>query len=755
MISDIRGTLRATFKSKNIFCWILTKIWIVLSAMLFIVLIASWDISMLILFAFVTSLSLVPAIIISVRSDKVSLPPSSKSWLATLLLGILFGIVGAHRFYNGKKVTGTLYILTLGGFFILWIIDIIVILSGRFTDKQHRLVQPNLSWAKPYTTRAKNRISRFSEPLSQDSPAETIQPTKQSASNTDHIFTEVVVPGEYERHEEIAPQPIVPSDIAVDHNTDMDSVSAIIQHSDLQKQSLVDERSLAITPRPAALLDIEPAIIREVSSAPEEPVLIDRVDSADESSAPEDPKEMSFYDAMKDFVDRAEPETSFTPFTHFYPTYSSMNERQEAWYFYWRSEVRAGRFLDTDLSYIFVHVYELLNGYGWETPEDGYQQLMGLWLAYRVYYPSLDNYLYEWIFTFAYIYNLTFEVPSDPGIRLPSQPVIRDMLIERYRHEQPLELPFAIVDMLCDYALTSSSFYQDGHQMLMHDAIPQVIARADAYLLDSSGKGMLDLLGPERPVAHSYSAFNSAVYYGAYKQINVTVMPYTSSLHLRSYINELVHYTENRLREMKDYRGRLRDTGLGADLTTLIDDFLASEYSSMEVEPEPEHALGLDLNIAKIAALRAQSDAVRDSLKVDEAPHEPRETLSKPPANEHRTVGSPTARKEAETAHPSSDQTRAYFDTTHLPEPLEHVIIELSPVHREVLYALLTLGNPQETLERLADEAMSMPEILLDDINDVAMQFLDDILIDSYNDSLSILEQYESVLRRSVIMEVH
>ena len=39
----------------------------------------------------------------------------------------LFGFMGAHRFYFGRPVSGTLYFFTLGIFFIGWIVDLFLI----------------------------------------------------------------------------------------------------------------------------------------------------------------------------------------------------------------------------------------------------------------------------------------------------------------------------------------------------------------------------------------------------------------------------------------------------------------------------------------------------------------------------------------------------------------------------------------------------------------------------------------------------
>jgi TM2 domain-containing membrane protein YozV len=41
----------------------------------------------------------------------------------------IFGFMGAHRFYYGRPVTGTIWFFTLGLFFIGWIIDLFLIPS--------------------------------------------------------------------------------------------------------------------------------------------------------------------------------------------------------------------------------------------------------------------------------------------------------------------------------------------------------------------------------------------------------------------------------------------------------------------------------------------------------------------------------------------------------------------------------------------------------------------------------------------------
>ncbi len=65
---------------------------------------------------------------------------SSKSKTLTLVLAILLGYFGAHRFYAGKIGSGVAYLLTFGIFGIGWVIDSVYIALGKFRDKEERLI---------------------------------------------------------------------------------------------------------------------------------------------------------------------------------------------------------------------------------------------------------------------------------------------------------------------------------------------------------------------------------------------------------------------------------------------------------------------------------------------------------------------------------------------------------------------------------------------------------------------------------------
>ena len=65
---------------------------------------------------------------------------SDKSFIILILLSIFLGSLGIDRFYLGKIGTGILKLITFGGFGIWWLIDLIIVVSGKMKDSDGRVV---------------------------------------------------------------------------------------------------------------------------------------------------------------------------------------------------------------------------------------------------------------------------------------------------------------------------------------------------------------------------------------------------------------------------------------------------------------------------------------------------------------------------------------------------------------------------------------------------------------------------------------
>jgi hypothetical protein len=65
-------------------------------------------------------------------------PAGRKEWTVALLLSIFLGGLGVDRFYLGYIGLGVLKLITGGGFGIWWLIDLILIATGKLRDSEGR-----------------------------------------------------------------------------------------------------------------------------------------------------------------------------------------------------------------------------------------------------------------------------------------------------------------------------------------------------------------------------------------------------------------------------------------------------------------------------------------------------------------------------------------------------------------------------------------------------------------------------------------
>jgi TM2 domain-containing membrane protein YozV len=66
---------------------------------------------------------------------------SDKSFVAVIILCVLLGTFGVHRFYVGKIGTGIIWLLTFGLLGIGTLIDFIIIVVQQFKDKKGRVIK--------------------------------------------------------------------------------------------------------------------------------------------------------------------------------------------------------------------------------------------------------------------------------------------------------------------------------------------------------------------------------------------------------------------------------------------------------------------------------------------------------------------------------------------------------------------------------------------------------------------------------------
>ena len=273
---------------------------------------------------------------------------------------------------------------------------------------------------------------------------------------------------------------------------------------------------------------------------------------------------------------RREARARFVPFASYHPTYDAMTVAQQQWYFHWRDQVRRGSYPDTDSSYVFVHVYELINGVGAGDVADAYDQLHRLWLNYRERHPKVGERLLPWLAEFACLHRCRedpLEVYQE-ALEAGAEPPEPDLLLARYV-ASPEKMPLALIEALGDYRPRKSKFHNEGNEALVAEQLPQTLARVDEHLRQKSG-GILERFGlPPAPLRRQ--PFQGALYATPATEIELAkVPPYSQHQPLCGFLTALVKYTENRLREARDYGGRLRGYSLDPEIQAVIDAAIAA-----------------------------------------------------------------------------------------------------------------------------------------------------------------------------------
>ncbi len=70
---------------------------------------------------------------------------SDRNWWTAFILSLIFGVFGIDRFYLGYGWTGMFKLLTFGGIFIWWVVDLVLLIKGKLLDGENGTILP--PWA--------------------------------------------------------------------------------------------------------------------------------------------------------------------------------------------------------------------------------------------------------------------------------------------------------------------------------------------------------------------------------------------------------------------------------------------------------------------------------------------------------------------------------------------------------------------------------------------------------------------------------
>lgn len=423
------------------------------------------------------------------------------------------------------------------------------------------------------------------------------------------------------------------------------------------------------------------------------------------------------------------------PFVEYYhprPTLSSMSSQQLSWYIYWRDRVRQGDHLDTGLDYITLYGAELINQVDVPDALAAYRRLHDLWLAYRERFPSLDHSLLHWLVDLL----LERQLPLDPlepyrealalGVPVP----VVDQLIQPYTTGSWELFPASLLNCLSNYQLQRSRFLQSGYAEVLEHATGIALAAADDYYREVFGQGIWQFYRPRRRRLQKRRLFQNAPYKGKSRLVSFgSVFPYSEQAALRALLTAVIKHTENTLRQRFGHRGKLRTHQLPEEMIARIDRALGA-VTRPSAPAVAKRRVTIDLQ--QVQRLTEQSNEVRDLL------------LSLGGSGEEFAQPQQLEQGPGAAADGPLPAVLDCLPKAGWPE----LLARLNDMDIQALLVLAEEG--QHSWREFCRQTAILPQVVLDRINDAALETIGDLLLQADASEPQILPEYRSTLLRQL-----
>ncbi len=275
------------------------------------------------------------------------------------------------------------------------------------------------------------------------------------------------------------------------------------------------------------------------------------------------------------------PRCDFAPFYSYKPQYAQMNSEQKKYYFFWRDEVRHGRYIKTDYSYVYLYAYEILNLPDKISAEEGLRLLVDLWCAYRKDLPNIDNNFAAWVQDYCLIYRLPcpFDRIGDFIFDIISASSFKEFYLSDSGNAS-----FGCIAMLAylsDYDWRRGKYAEGENAKVYKEHLEGAMRRVISMLLSES------FAKNAKTTVMKRSAFPGSLCTHSVKcNLEIEYRELSSSPEMRAIITSSLKYTENKLRALIGVKSRLAVKELPDLYRSLIDRYFATELEKVRRERE-------------------------------------------------------------------------------------------------------------------------------------------------------------------------
>ncbi len=443
-------------------------------------------------------------------------------------------------------------------------------------------------------------------------------------------------------------------------------------------------------------------------------------------------------------------------FQRYYPTYQDMTVLQQRGYFSWRTQVRRGNVTRTELSFVFVYIYELLNQIGVDSPEEGFETLRHFWTCYRRLDDAIDPYMRRWMRDYVIYYGLDSTL-LDQVAPSGTAGAVSVLLHPEQRTDPEL---FEALCVLSTYRLEASRLYKK-HPDRVRQVVCGVYRELTTYYQKHRKHTLVEKLFG-RPFSGPWQPFDPAVFWDRRKYADYS---YTVS-ELEQYRCQAGIWSCEKL-----YLARDKSTPLGSILKTVdsrlrerlgdcppiqqgnttkvllsvidgqIDALLATEQAAraqaeaaaalarIQAEQAAAEAVRVRLDLDKLQDIRAAAAITRDRLIVEEEPEE--QAPPAPPPADAICAAAAEPLPDAAVCAPAK--------AAALTGPAAGLSADALALLRHLLYGSAFVPGPGV-----------LPSLLADAINDAFFETFADTVIIFEGDAPTLLDDYIDDLKGMV-----
>ncbi len=439
-------------------------------------------------------------------------------------------------------------------------------------------------------------------------------------------------------------------------------------------------------------------------------------------------------DAARYFPLTHEP-CEYVYFFSYMPQYEQMTVSQMSYYLYWRDEARKENYLKTDINYLFLYIYEIINLTDKIAPSDGARILSRLWQVYREEFRYLDKYLGEWLCDYCLIHEVS---PDWEALESFAGEIAGKVSLPEFYLKNG-KISWQLIEAISSYDYKKSKYYEK-HAKEYDLHIPNALTRAVNRIMmkNPDDFGIFAMRtsrdGYAGAIVSSRSKFKMEITRYALRKTSTV-----GEQDLQHIFSNLIKLAENQLRGAFGIKSRfspvISDMRLKREILDYFEECLPAQAAKSQKKNAEEEAYMLFYepkqqgvaDISRALEIEKQAWETAELLSVEEEPEEFPPPLEEPPA----FPVSENAVMESE-----------LFSETDSDGEFGFVSSALSDMQAGALRAALD-GRFSEYCRSIG----VMEENMRGEINEIAMEYIGDMILES---DFSVIEDYLEDLREAL-----